>query len=414
MNNRNYPDFKRTFLVAMMLLHLSLCVYAQLSATATFISPNDNVIANYSGLDPFFEKLYTLETGKNSTINIVHIGDSHIQADYLTEVVRRNLQQVFGNAGRGLIVPYRVAGTNEPANFRSESFGHWDAKRVVHPFKPLPVGVGGITLHTNEEGSGFSIRMTDAHMDYAFNKVSIFALNDKGSFRLSIMDSARAELARIAGTDEKHFFYEKIQLPVRLNHVILEGIREDNTQNHFTLFGLNFENDQSGILYHAIGVNGAKYEHYNKAELFSKQTTWLNPDLFIISLGTNESMDYPGINRNFASEISNLIESLHLNNPDACFMLITPPDAFQKRVRPNPGIEKVRGEILSIAVENGFAFWDMYRVNGGKDSAFLWKEKGLLRPDGVHFTREGYALQGEMLYEAIMKSYRAYVATRNP
>ncbi len=398
----------------MLLMHLPLFAYSQITASSTFISPDNNVIANYAGLEPFFEKLYALETGKSSRINIVHIGDSHIQADYLTEVVRRNLQQAFGNAGRGLVVPYRVAGTNEPANFRSEPFGYWDAKRVVHPLKPLPVGVGGITLHTNEGGSGFSIRMTDTHMDYGFNKVTVFASNDKGRFRLSIMDSTRAELASVTGNDKKDFLNEAILLPVRLNHLILEGIREDDTQNHFTLFGLNFENDQSGILYHAIGVNGAKYEHYNKAELFSKQTTWLSPDLIIISLGTNESMDYPGISRNLASEISKLIESLRINNPEVCFMLITPPDAFQKRVRSNPGIQKVRNEILSIAVENGLAFWDMYRVNGGKDSAFLWKEKGLLRPDGVHFTRDGYALQGGMLYEAIMKSYRAYVATRNP
>ncbi len=414
MNNRRYPEFRRILILAVTLLHLPLFAYTQASTSAAFVSPDENVISNYFSLEPLFEKLYALEKGERSKVNIVHIGDSHIQADYLTAVVRRNLQHIFGNAGRGLIVPYRVAGTNEPANFRSTSFGPWDSKRIVHPLKPLPIGVGGITVHTNEAGTGFSIRMTDTDMDYAFNTVSVFADNDRKSFRLSIMDSTRLELARVTGSDDKEWQPERIKLPAPLNHIILEGIRDDDAQNHVTLFGLNFENEQSGILYHAIGVNGAKYEHYNKAELFTKQTTWLNPDLFIISLGTNESMDYPGISKSFAYEVRKLVESLKANNPNACIMLITPPDAFLKRTRHNPGIEKVRSDILSIAVENGLAFWDMYRANGGKDSAFLWKEKGLLRPDGVHFTRDGYSLQGEMFYEALMKSYRAYVASRNP
>jgi len=32
----------------------------------------------------------------------------------------------------------------------------------------------------------------------------------------------------------------------------------------------------------------------------------------------------------------------------------------------------------------------------------------LLRPDGVHFTEEGYRLQGYLIYKAIMNSYLKY------
>ena len=37
-----------------------------------------------------------------------------------------------------------------------------------------------------------------------------------------------------------------------------------------------------------------------------------------------------------------------------------------------------------------------------------WKSKGLGRPDGIHFTQEGYELLGKLLYNAIMKSYGAH------
>jgi lysophospholipase L1-like esterase len=90
---------------------------------------------------------------------------------------------------------------------------------------------------------------------------------------------------------------------------------------------------------------------------------------------------------------------------------VSPPDAFLKKVRPNPGIEKVRNEIIRYAVENGLAFWDMYKVNGG---AADWRLHGLLRPDGIHFSKEGYQYQGNLLFEAIMKRYDQYVAARYP
>src|SRR5690606_27773057 len=146
-----------------------------------------------------------------------------------------------------------------------------------------------------------------------------------------------------------------------------------------------------------------KYSHYNAAKLFARQTRALHPDLFIISLGTNESVEHPYLDRNLYQHVTHLVESLSAQNPAASFILVSPPDAFMKKVKPNPGIEQVRNEIIRYAVENGHGFWDMYKVNGGRDSAGDWRLHGLLRPDGIHFSKEGYAYQGNLLFEAIMK-----------
>ena len=199
-----------------------------------------------------------------------------------------------------------------------------------------------------------------------------------------------------------------------MNQLVVQVQKESESQRQATLFGLNLENGNSGLLYHAIGVNGAKYEHYNAASLFAPQTSFLKPDLFIISLGTNESIDYPTVSPAFLSQMTKLIESLATNNPNAKFILVTPPDAFIRKDHVNPGIEQIRAQILKYAVENGIAFWDMYKVNGGTSSAGEWRSKGMLRPDGVHFTKEGYAFQGDLLFHAIMKGYHSYVANRHP
>ena len=63
-------------------------------------------------------------------MRIVHIGDSHIQADMATGYTRRILQQEFGDAGRGLIVPLKLASTNEPLDYAITSTSQFDVSRL--------------------------------------------------------------------------------------------------------------------------------------------------------------------------------------------------------------------------------------------------------------------------------------------
>ncbi|HWY97761.1 MAG TPA: hypothetical protein VNY36_01640 [Bacteroidia bacterium] len=86
----------------------------------SFINSDIDTI-NYDSvaLKSFFVKLKELKEGKRKNIVIVHIGDSHLQADFFTSWVRQHLQQDYGNGGRGLIFPYRVQVlTNQPIIIR--------------------------------------------------------------------------------------------------------------------------------------------------------------------------------------------------------------------------------------------------------------------------------------------------------
>jgi lysophospholipase L1-like esterase len=372
-----------------------------------------NTIQNASHLDDFFEKLYQLKLYAKDRVNIIQIGDSHIQADYMTEVVRKNFQKDFGNAGRGLIVPCRVAGTNEPPNFQTSSSVPWIAKRIVHPQQPMPIGIGGITINTMQEAT-LNIKMNDPLHDYSFNKVMLFFQKDSRSYNFSLRDTTGEELGFIGPyTDEPFMNYSNITFIKRTNQISIQTLKATESQNQATIFGVELENGNPGILYHAIGVNGAKYAHYNQALYFARQTQALLPELFIISLGTNESIDYPYIDKSFFQQIDKLIESLKKYNPQAKFILVTPPDAFKKKIKSNPGIQIIREQIIQYAVENGLAFWDMYKALGGTGAANTWRKEGLLRPDGVHFTKEGYQYQGDLFYSAIMKCYNQYVLARS-
>lgn len=402
--------------ILLFLLLAAVTAYCQVPSVQglSIVREENNKIQNDAYLEPFFEKLFQLRNKQRHQVNIVHIGDSHIQADFLTAAVRKRLQDEFGNAGRGLVVPARLAGTNEPVNFRSSSPMAWDSKRIIHTRNPMPIGIGGITISTVNESSLFYLKVRDPQTDYRFNTVGLFYLNKPNSFAIALHDSSLNQLALIPGKSDgtETAGYTRVSLPGYYDQIALGLKKQSDTQSQATLFGITLENGNGGLLYHAIGVNGAKYEHYNRASLFAEQTSYLSPDLFIISLGTNESVEYPNINPAFSKHVGTLISLLAQKNPGAQFILVTPPDAFLRKVRLNPGIETIRSQIIGYAVDNGISFWDMYKVNGGRNSAAEWKLKGLLRPDGIHFSKEGYAYQGSLLYEAIMKSYQQYVSLR--
>jgi len=399
------------FLFALMLACTSRA--QQNSQLRGLVNEEANVIENGQHLDDFFELLKQQEKDGGKVISIIHLGDSHIQADYLTAPVRRAFQNRFGNAGRGLVVPGRVAGTNEPANFRSSSEVKWLAKRIIYPDQPLPIGIGGITVQSSLPNARLSVVMQDATMDYSFNTVKLFFQKDVHSCNYAVLDSAGAVLTMIHRDSAPAFeHYAVAKLDAQQSQLRLQSIHDDSSAHHATIFGFSLENERPGILYHAIGVNGAKYSHYNTASQFPRQTGLLKPDLFIISLGTNESLEYPYTDARLHTHIDKLITSLRAYNPLAKFILVTPPDAFRRKIKPNPGIARVRKIILDYAVENGLAFYDMYKALGGSGSALKWKNAGLLRADGIHFTKDGYAFQGDLLFAAFMKSYQTYVDSR--
>jgi hypothetical protein len=82
-----------------------------------------NAFRGRETLFPFLQKLRALEAGLRPRVSVVHIGDSHIQADWFTGYVRRALQRRFGRAGRGLVFPYRAAGTHGPAEVTDRGRG---------------------------------------------------------------------------------------------------------------------------------------------------------------------------------------------------------------------------------------------------------------------------------------------------
>lgn len=382
------------------------------STQYSFIKNEINVISGAEDLAPFYQKLATLKNNSSGAINILHIGDSHIQADYLTNTTRTLLQNEFGNAGLGLSFPGRVARTNESQLIYSSSTGQWVGSRLTHSQNMLPIGIGGISLKT--EVAGNTLKIKSKEQEYAFNRITLFFQKDFSSYNIIVKDSTGIPLA-VAGsfTEEAYPNVSKLVLPYSINQVQLETNQSLPAQKQFILFGLSLENSKPGIRYHIIGVNGAKYRHFMAAKDLLNQTPALHPDLIIISLGTNEAVDHPNMDPRFSSQLNTLTSELKRLNPNAIIVLTTNPDFYKKRTRRNPGIQVIKNKIIEFAKKNNMPYWNLHEIAGGNHAADLWKKQELLQTDGIHFTKKGYDLQGHLLFEAIIKGYNDYVLDRH-
>ncbi len=381
-----------------------------------FLKPDKNVIGNDSdALDRFYQQLYLLETKSTTRVSIAHIGDSHIQADFFSGMLRQKLQTEFGNAGRGLIFPYRVARTNEPTSYQSSSNVSWETKRNIFLDNPLPIGIGGITIKTMDSAAAIKLNVLDqGALDYSFTKLSIF--QDKGP---GVFDFMVYEGNDIIGFVNSNLsvggeFMTSVLFDKPKKNITLKAYKRDSIQMYSQLYGILLENNEPGILYNSTGVNGAECRHCNASKNFFSQLTYLEPSLVIISLGTNEAYTKAFDRNRFNTHIDSLVKHVLRETPDANILFTTPADSYRRKKYKNPDMMVARNTIISYCTKNGYAYWDLYEIMGGMGSMSKWKLAGLAAPDKVHFSRGGYELQGKLLYSAIQNGYRSFKKRRHP
>jgi lysophospholipase L1-like esterase len=172
------------------------------------------------------------------------------------------------------------------------------------------------------------------------------------------------------------------------------------------------------ISYTGMGVNGATcltFTHPARIEAIAE----LQPELLILSFGTNESHNKRYNTNIHYNQMDELVKLLRSRMPETPILLTTPPgsyESFRKRRRRrtysiNPRTSTAVNTIRNYGQDRGLAVWDIYNIAGGKDHACTnWWNSGLMRADHVHYTAEGYVLQGELLFHALINTYNEYVS----
>ena len=356
-----------------------------------FVNDEKNVIGNAQYLQSFYSKM-ALINDSNKQVHILHVGDSHLQADFLTEQTRKLFNSA---AARGL------AKTNSSYMNTSKTFSDWQTKRCTKLDNPLPIGIGGITVQTIDDTASITLTTKD---EKGFNCIKIFHQNDETAFDFEVFDDMGNALTKQDYILAKNYYESTFYSNPLINSVTIKNKKTSDSQWQSLIYGFYISNGKNGVVYNSLGVNGAEYRHYNEAKYFAEQSQALTPDLIIISLGTNEAANLKFDELTFYNQIDKLVNDLQNYNPNASILLTTPADNYRKRRHTNTIINRVSQTIVNYCNEHNMPYWDLYKISGGYKSAKHWKKYHLFAKDFLHYSRQGYEVQGTLLYNALMKN----------
>ena len=399
----------RIFLLSIFIALQAALAFAQ-DKTYPFVCRDSNRIITNNCDWSRLKRTAQILTQTDSTLvklSVLHIGDSHIQGGMLSEALRQTLQSKYGNGGRGLIAPLKLAGTNQPADYSFTSANRaWKATKLTSNKRREGASLTGISVAFASPALSLNIGVNN--IDDSFSSFTLLHAPAKGNI------SANSTEMSITKTGNDSLSYATtFTLPSACQQLPLynlSGISE--------LWGAILHNNRSGVVLHSIGNNGACYQHYNQLDSFAARTAVFAPDLIIISLGTNEAFGNCKDTNAIKNEIHRLVSALQESNPEAAILLTTPMEC-DRRLRTrrgrrrrrrtvfatNPNCLTMRNIIMQYGAENNIAVWDLYTVAGGKGSAAKWVANSLLaKRDHVHCSAEGYRLQGKLLAEAIIQS----------
>lgn len=345
-----------------------------------------------------------LQQSGDTAIPVLHLGDSHVQAGFFPDAVKNRLREKFGDAGPGWVFPYNLAGTNGPNGYRWSSNVRWNDERMVQRNISQWPGPGGITI-SRPEGP--------AQLTFTGPPVTKMRYFFEG---------------KPAGDNQGFVWEEQLEEDLRMAE-----LQNDSAQNMVKagfvsirrFYGAVAENGEPGILYHAIGINGAQFSHYNQfgGRITVSQMELLKPALVIISLGTNEA--FGGVSAaQLRLEIGKMTAEMKKISPEVRFLFTTPPSGMMKKRQVPykkkgkkrtyyrvsyakvPQATTLRDAMITMCNENGWAYWDLFGAMKA-DARFTRAWSG----DRVHFNAYGYQLQGQLLAEALLASYEQWNQT---
>ena len=134
--------------------------------------------------------------------------------------------------------------------------------------------------------------------------------------------------------------------------------------------------------------------------------------MVVFGIGINDAHVSPSKvdKEKFKNSYRSLIAKIRRVKPEAVFVFITNNDCRLNMKgygnRYNPNSLKVEQAFMELAKEYNGIVWNLFRVMGGPGSSKEWVNYKLMQSDRIHFTRAGYELIGDLLYNAFVTDYK--------
>lgn len=397
LSSYEFPDFLR--------------MDTSMRSTYPFVDYSKNNFEFFTENSPNFDTLYQKFTEivktKKGKLNFYHIGGSHLQADIYTHDVRTFMQQNWDSlqGERGWIFPFDLAQTNNPGNYDFFSPNKWRGYRSVnHKPKHYDFDYGLLGAGITCSDSAMTIRFKHDRTTTKPESKHLRIFHNIGEFPYwmhfggyEILVDRTEHNPELGMTDI--YFLD----PIDTFNVQFQPIGRNVPE--LEIYGFILMNDEPGISYTSIGINGAGLYTYLANIRFEEQLKTYPPDFFAYSVGTNDgNVPYDKFRPEvYKANLEKMMKMALRANPNCALLLTVPNDSYYRRRYLNKNIARERTVIIELAKEYNMAVWDMYGIMGELGSSKTWKNNQLMRSDLIHFTFEGYHFKGDLFIDAFLK-----------
>jgi lysophospholipase L1-like esterase len=395
-------------------------------------------------LDSLHAALHAAERGDPSgRVVLEFFGDSHTASDSMTSRVRRQLQGLFGDGGRGLVAAGRPPARHYyQRDVRYGISGRWKAA-VGGVRDPEPFGIAGLRVYGERKGAQLWVETcADCQAGTSVAQFEIFyqAAPEHGVLRYRVDDTPWQEVAtKTAAIEPPHPARQVIVVPDGPHRLTIEH----GGGGALGLYGVVLERKRPGVIVDSLGVVGRRLGSLRSWDwsIIGEQLATRDPRLVVLQYGTNEADDPDLDLEAFAKYYDETILRIRAAAPLASILILGPPDMGKREAgkicdRPKkkpknkkrgrdaePAIEEpvipecewrtpaVLREIIAVehaaALRNKVAFFDTFAAMGGGDRMHGWvtAEPKLAYKDHVHLTDAGYQMWADALLAALLADH---------
>jgi len=220
---------------------------------------------------------------------ITHYGDSPITNDGITGTTRQLMQERFGDSGHGFILMDRPWDWYGHQAITFSSGGGWSNGSLMNPrSRDGELGLGGVAFFSNGPGSYARFApVTTGSIGRKFTRMEVYYLEKPNGGEFSIIANEKESRVISTSTDHEKSGFAEVRTEGNAGSFSVKTVSGD-----VRLFGAVLENDDTGVVYDSLGVNGAFAGLLATAmneQHWAEQLKHRNSNLIILNYGTNES-----------------------------------------------------------------------------------------------------------------------------
>lgn len=363
---------------------------------------------DYTFFDSLFEELDTAAAA-GRLIRIAHYGDSQLEMDRISSMLREMLQERFGGSGPGMVpilkpmssvsISQNTTGSLTRYALVADTLSRWSSTHRYGPLTRYAVLTGEARFNFRRAENRYAQERVRA-----ISKVSVLFGHNASGLKMSLKCDTLSLLTASVDSSINGVSVVSWDLPkqVRGGSLTLNGTAE--------IYGIMLDGGP-GVTVDNVAMRGCSGTIFSGIDSTSLRQSYEKTDtrLIILQFGGNAM---PGISSRkaisiYMGKLEKQFSYFKGVAPWAKILFVGPAD-MSKSVNGSlvtwPLLPDLNDSLKVHCLQNGIAYWDTFNMMGGVGSMKQWVNHNpqLAGPDYIHFTTKGAAEVGSALAKSLL------------